>query len=435
MSVLNPSQATQLSNALVDAFDPTTLAWMVRSSLGPQLYVIVDTGQSLLGVVADLLSWVERRGPGSVEALLRGAVSARPNNQMLRDFCAQHFPQTLLSLPSNTLVQNFNLGLQLLIDMRDRPAVRQIVGGFRADFETTSRQIQILKKYKALHDCLHELQLSLDAFVDALRRSTSDPGAVRSLRMYALDLTRWAKEARAQTVGLPTKPVEDDWIDDFDTCIRNLNNVAGTVARTEDRDKAADLPDRLRALLDNASRINSLLASAADNLRLESFTQTMKTIADDIQGAAVSKGDALQLDKSAVAVGVLRARLDGLVAEHNDWQVFSTQLEVAENSHKHQPQERMPKWQQFKGRLTGLCNAYPKSDWSGELLERLSKWIAETSSGEPSEDEIVAGEIAFAEFHRACIYRFFDVDKELNALAGQVTEVAKPLETLLAAIQ
>jgi hypothetical protein len=435
MPVLTTSQAKQLSDALVNAFDPTTLAWMVRSSLGPELYAIVDTRQGLLEVIADLLSWAERRGAGTVEALLRGALSARPNHQMLRDFSAQHFPQTLLSLPANALVQNINLGLQLLIDMRDKPNVRQIVGSFRADFETTNRQIQILKQYKALHDSLHELQLALDAIVDSLNRSTTDSGAVRSLRMYALALTRWAREARAQTPGLPTKPVEDNWIDDFDTCIVDLNNAASPTACTSDCDKSADLPDRLRSLLDNATRINSLLASAADNLRLESFTQTMMTIASGIQDSALAKGDALQLDKSAVAVGVLHARLNGLVAEHNDWQVFSTQLEVAYNSHKHQPQARMPKWQQFKGRLTGLCNAYPESNWSGELRERLSKWIAETSSYEPTEVEKIAGDIAFAEFHRACIYRFFDVDKELNELAGQVTDVAKPLETLLAAIQ
>jgi len=72
---------------------------------------------------------------------------------------------------------------------------------------------------------------------------------------------------------------------------------------------------------------------------------------------------------------------------------------------------------------------------SHELLEMLAKWIAATPSADPGQGEKAAGEIAFADFHRVCVYRYYDVDKELNDLCAQVIEVAAPMNTLLMAIQ
>jgi hypothetical protein len=436
MPILSPAQAAELSNALVDAFNPATLSWVVRVSLGLQLYVITSEQQPLPDVVAKLLEWVENRGPGTLEALLRGAATARPANEKLRGFCQRNFPNALTALDSGNLVRSFNVGLQLLFDLRDQPAVRQTVGAFRADLVTTSQQIVILKKYKALHDGLHDLQMDLDAIEDALDQFRANPGNVRTLRMYALAIKRYADAARAQTTDLPTQGEENDWIDDFDTCIRDINDATTPTAKPEDRAKIGNVLDRLKEILGNARRINSLLVAAAAGLRLESFTQTMTTIAGQLRGFAGPGDNTLKLIESSTSVAVLRARIAGLVGEHSEWQVFNINLDVAaENSNKHQPQARMPKWPKFGKSLTDLCNAYPEANWSHELLEMLAKWIAATPSADPGQGEKAAGEIAFADFHRVCVYRYYDVDKELNDLCAQVIEVAAPMNTLLMAIQ
>jgi hypothetical protein len=436
MAVLTPQQAEQLSNALVNAFDPTTLPWLVRLSLGSQLYVNVTVQQPFAGVVADLLGWLERQGPGALEALLRGAVAARPNKEQLREFCRQYFPNVLTARDTSSLVHSFNLGVQLLIEMQDQPAVRETVGAFRADLATTGKQIVILKKYKALHDGLHELQIDLDAIEDALERFKTNIGAIRSLRMYAIALQRYADTSRAQASGLATEAEEIDWIDNFDSCIRDINSAAKPNAKPEDRAMIDGVLDRLKNLLPNARRINSLLVNAASTLRLDSFTKTLVIIADRLKGFAAPDDTTIKLIESAKSVDVLRARIDGLVGEHNAWQVFNINLNVAEENYtKHQPASRMPKWLQFKSDLTGLCNAYPDTNWSHELVKRMGDWITATPSAAPAVDEKANGEIAFADFHRACVYRYYDVDKELNELCEQVINVSQPIETLLTAIR
>jgi hypothetical protein len=435
MPVMTPQQAQELSATLVEAFDSSTMAWVVRSALGPRLDQIVNVNQSFERIVPELLDWSDRRGPGTIEALLRGALTARPDYQNLRAFCERNFPGAMQPLDSKSLIQNVNLGLKLLIERKDDPAVRETVGGFRADFETTVRQIRILNKYKGLHDSLHELQLRIDPIVDALSRTRSDVRALRSLRIYALDLRQWAKNARRQTPDLPTKDVEEDWINDWDSCIQDMELLAKSTVKDADPGKGDEVADRLKALLSQSQRINGLLANAADVLKLDRFNKSMDTIAQKIRPFTAPDDPALhQLVASADAVGVLHSVLAGLVSEHYEWQIFEKQLTTAENSQKHQPQMRMLRWQQFKDRLTGLCDVNPQADWSHDLKDKMAEWIAATPSVEPSEVEKSAGEIAFAEFRRACVYRFYNVDKELNALSAQVTEVAIPLDTLLTAI-
>lgn len=403
---------------------------MVRASLGQQLYAIVNVQQSLELVVADLLLWIDRRGTGALEALLQGALAARPSHQLLKDFCLAYFKGNLPSFDATILVKSFANGLQLLIDLRNDPAVRQTVGGFRADLATTELQITVMRKYKALHDVLHEIQVRLAAVLDALARK-NDPAASRTLRTYLVDLGQYAKTARAETPDLPTRFKEEEWVDDFDACVADIKAAAAGQPAAPDSDP---LPDRLKNILHNAGRINDLLVTHASSLRLDRFTETMETIADKLKGFTGPQDNTMQLFESSKAVGVLRAQLDGLIAQHNEWQTFTTRLEIAEDSPKHQPQARVQKWKQFETSIRTLCAAYPEADWSTQLLPQLDAWIAATPSAQPDDNEKFAGESAFAEFQRGCVLRFYDVDKTLNALCGKIAEMAQPIDTLLKAI-
>ncbi len=431
MPLLTPPQAAQLSAALLDAFSPVTLAWTVRSSLGPELYVIVNAQQALEQVVPELLAWIERRGHGTLEMFLRGAIAARPHNTLLRDFCQQHFPATLQVMPSGALAQKFTLGLQLLIDMRDDPTVRQTVGRFRADLDATSHQMQDLRGYKGLHDCLHALQLRIEIIADALSRLGKDAGARRRLQMLSEELEDIATTARACVLKLsvlPARPVEDFWISKFESCIQEI-----TDAKTAEN--APDLVERLRQLLPEAPRINYALGLAANNLRLESFAKTMDTIAASLGGFVAPTDFAARLVDSSTAINMLRARLDGQVFEHNEWQIFSSQLNSAEGSAKYLPKDRMPNWTQFSVQILAMCTAHPDAGWSQDLLERMQAWIAAAPAAVNSQEDKRTADDALAAFHRVCIYRFYNVDKDLVELCGQVTDIAKPLDTLLNAIQ
>src|SRR5262249_42509296 len=95
MLALSEEQARQLSSALVTAFDSITLPWVVRSSIGPNLSEIVSVQQPFDLLINDLISWIERRGIGTLEAFLHSAILARPESLALRQFCKEHFPKSL----------------------------------------------------------------------------------------------------------------------------------------------------------------------------------------------------------------------------------------------------------------------------------------------------------------------------------------------------
>jgi hypothetical protein len=436
MSVLAGEQFNELHEVLVTAFDDSTLKLVVRASLGKLLENIVNTHQGFEAIVTELLAWVERQGQGAVEQLLRQAASRLPDDERLHDFCRQYFPKSLEKLDSAAIVQTINLGLTALIGLKDQPALRETVGRFRYAFESTREQILIVKKYKGLHDSLHELQLRLGAIGDALARSRTDKTVVRTLGRYAVELKWAARGARKQIPGLPNLMLEQGWVDDFETCINEMESAAKSAVTAVDLDQLAAVSVRLRELLGEAPRINQALANCVASLRLGWLSDTMHVIAEKIRPGAESGDQALlQLEVSSGAVGELRYRLEGLVGEHSEWQWLNKELDATEHSSKHQPQARMPRWQQFKDRLTGLCDLYPNEDWSTELKSRIALWIEATPAPEPGDAEKAAGESAFAEFHRACILRFYDVDVELNDLCAQMTDVAAHLNTLLTVIK
>jgi hypothetical protein len=436
MPVLTSDQYQQLHDLLETNFDKKAMAAVVQYSLGERLDVIVNVDQPYGAVCSDLLNWLDRQGRSKLEVLLRGVTRARPNEEGLRNFCERNLPAALRQLKSDILVKDFSLGLKVLIDLKDNPTVRQTVGGFRADFETTQEQIEILEKYKRLHDSLHELQLRLGAIEDVLARSKSDPNVVRGLATYAIDLEFMAMEAGSKISGLPSRPVEEAWIEDFEVCIKDMSNAARSAAIPADLKNLPPVGERLRALLREAPRINNALANAADSLKLDSFAMTMDVIAQTISANTAPNDPALQqLVASSAAITVLRSRLAGLVGEHYEWQVFNTQLDSAELSSNHQPQARMPRWQKFKDGLARLCDLYPQESWSHQIDGGIKRWMAATLSTAPSDAERIEGENAFNDFHRTCILRFFAVDKELNSLSGEITKVAIPLNTLLTVIK
>lgn len=433
MPILEPQQAKELSDALIAAFNPDTLPWVVRSSIGPELHVIVNAKQPFGLVVPDLIRWIESRGSGTLEAFLHRAIEAQPPNPaLLQAFCQAHYPQTLQNLDPTVLVQSFQSGLQLLINLKDDAFVRQTVDFFRVGLFETSEKIRILKKYKGLHDVLHELQVRFDAIADALQQKNRI-----QLSKYALDLARFAKSMRAQTDGLPTRSTEDNWIADFDSCIRDIASAAVAAADPASAPKADEIVEVLKEdVLGQAKRINDLLVLAADGLKLDSFNKAMEAIGGKIKQQAGPQDRVTSLFDSAKSVGMLRARIDGLVAEHNEWNVLNGNLDGAERSTEHQPQARMPKkWQQFSTKLTNLCAAYPAADWSVDLSQRLKAWIDATPTPKPDGAEKSRGDSAFVEFQRTCMYRFYDVDKELNSLCGQITQLAMPIDMLLTLVQ
>jgi hypothetical protein len=434
MSGLEPPKYQELYDALLE-FDGDILKQIVRYPLGKKLNVIVYTEQAYGKVVPDFLTWLDQQGPPAIEKTLQGAMLIKPPRSLVRTFCEKYYPRALDPLDAGIVVKSVTHGLDVLGDFTANPQIAQTVAQFHNDFEVTRDQIRNVKKYKALHDALHELQVRLAAIIDTIERSQVEPRSLRNLASYAVDLRRLARSARNEISGLPAIPsltAEEDWIDSFDAAISAMDAAARS-QQPANAKTFAGISSTLSGLLREPPRINSLLIYAASALRFESFAKTMDLITDKLDSFPEASRSILgQLVESAGAVNVLRTRLNELVGAHQEWQWLNNQLDLAEASSGYQPQGRVPKWQQFQPRLKALADRSAKEDWSQEIMKALADWIAVTPTADPPDDQArEKAEVAFAEFRRDCLYRFFDVDKELKELSDHAVQIAAALDNML----
>jgi hypothetical protein len=441
--LMTPEQMAQLARFLVAAFadNLSSLRRTVRFSLGAEAERSVKPVKDVDEFVSTLLPALAQQGPGMISVLMRGSITARPADQDLRALAQKISPYALQPLSDDRDVQeahDHELETKIELALIDLNIIRQardlhhIMASYRPDFEKTRQQIVILAKYKELHNCLHELQKRLNGIannVGRLKRPKLDDNVWRYLKEDAGFLRDLARKARNQVVGLPTSEDEQDWIDELDACARDTRGASLAVSVIDEN--VLLVPERLAHLLPRASHINKELVGTAKNVGLTNFAETMRLVEQQL-GATMPENSLNRLRDGTLAVGRLRSRLAGLVAEHDEWQSLNTDLEYTKTQRKIQPQARFSSWPQFKAKLNGLCEAFPQEEWSIELMGMMKQPWAEDP---PPELKIPANIRKFDEdflsFYKQCVDRFIDVDDELNELCKKITSFETPLDALL----
>lgn len=435
MPVLSGSQSGNLAKLLLN-FTKAELRGVVLVSLNTRLDVIVNEDQELGGVALELANWANRRDRSTLVNLLQGLVTARPSDPEIWAFCDEVFPGEIQRLDKGELVDRVNRGIEALIALKELPIVQEVVGHFRADFVGASKQIQLLKKYKSLHEALHRLQFKMGTIEEVIESAQTNQRAARSLAMHGIELAPLSKKARQQAQGLPGAQNELAWIDLFDDCIATMNRASTQVLSFED---LHDLITGLDRLMGELPRINSLLANVAFTLPLDNLVQAMARIAKHLQERAGPRDAApQQITGDLTSLGLLQPLLVDLVSQHFEWQWIDRELVAAAKLFRDEygPKAKMPKkkWREFRTRFMQLCDQHPQDAWSKDLRDRLLLWEQSPLSLPPTKDETDASDSAFDEFHGACRSRFFEVDDELNALSGRLTELGTPLNSLLSVI-
>ena len=440
--LLTPEQMAKLTGFLVAAFADNLngLRRTVRFSLGAEAARSVTAAKDLTEFVSTLLPALVQQGPGMISVLLRGAIAARPANQDLRAFAQQVSPYALQPLSDDPDVQEAHdseLVTKItfaLIDLNRIRRVRDlqhIMASYRPDFEKTRQQIVILAKYKELHNCLHEVQERLDGITNRVERLKSGDNVLRYLKDDAAFLRDFARRARNQLENLPTADREQGWIDKLDACAADMK--AAAMAASVIDENVLGVPERLARLLPNASGINQELVGTAKDVGLTNFSETMRLVEQQL-GGTMSADSLKCLTEGSFAVGRLRSRLAGLVAEHDEWQSLNTDLEYTKTQKKIQPQARFLAWSRFKVKLIGLCDAFPQEEWSIELKDMMKPWMADDPPPEPQiPANIKKLNDDFDDFYKKCVNRFIEVDHELNELCKKITSFKTPLDVLLKA--
>jgi hypothetical protein len=137
----------------------------------------------------------------------------------------------------------------------------------------------------------------------------------------------------------------------------------------------------------------------------------------------------IMIDGSA-ALGRLRYRIAGLIAEHDDWQWVNAQLDAAVGKPFEKSAFRIPNWSLVVRKLTDLLESHPMEPWSGVLKNALDIFsLEEPVAG--TMDNRMRSNRAFDGLRRACVQRFVEVDDELNDLCSEIAKFELPLEELL----
>src|SRR5262249_38820991 len=142
-------------------------------------------------------------------------------------------------------VQEFQAALGAATEIaRSDPAAQANLASSKVQFKSVRTELTHFARYKALHDCLHGLQLQLTAVDLAARTFPANPESVRALSALSDQLQRQARRARKCIPGLMTETDEVVWVDEFDQALTSVRAAVRSSA-AETLTSAINALDRL----------------------------------------------------------------------------------------------------------------------------------------------------------------------------------------------
>ena len=249
------------------------LKQLVRTRLDFDMFVEAASARDPLRTIADdLITYLNRHG--RVGEFLDDASEARPRDESLRQFLAR-VHNTPGATSAGEQVQAFEMAIGTVTTIAR--ADPKTVGMSKVRFEVVRTELDRLARYKALHDCLHTLQLQLSAITRASRTFPAEPAAGLELKAYLDLLVRQAQRARKDTTGLLTEADEVAWVDDFDTALVSAREAVRTATAAQ----LAVAVAALGRLWPEAVRINGEMIGAARRLGpgLDELAKTLDALA------------------------------------------------------------------------------------------------------------------------------------------------------------
>jgi hypothetical protein len=406
-------------------YDKSELKELVRTKLDFDLFAEAASENDPLQTIAyDLLGYINRHG--LVHEFLEALCGSRPRDDGLGQF-ASRVQGTPGAASAVEQVGAFETAIRTAADTAKADSkFREMVGMSKVRFEVVRAELDRLARYKALHDCLHTLQLQLSAITRAARAFPAEPAAGRDLVTYVDQLARQAQRARKNTSGLLTEADEVAWIDDFDSALAAAQAAVRALAAAP----LAAAVEALGRLVPEAVRINGEMIGAARRLApgLEELAKTLDDLPDRAAPTNGSRrgGVVGRLEAGAHALDGLTPRLAGLANTHDTWQKIETAMSAAEAIPNGPPARRVPRWTQIKKFLDRVCPAGTASEPAADPVKLADQW---EQAADPN-----TAENLFLTLRAAALHEFKRVDDQLLDLADLLTETVKPLDTLLEVI-
>jgi hypothetical protein len=427
-------QFEQLSEVLVTKFDDkgVELDQVVKFNLGTGLFVdYAGPGSPFRTVVHQLLQKTEKRG--STVKLFAGVIRFRPDT---RDAVAHLLPEVAETAPVTARhVAEVLEGVREVHARLDIDAVRERILHSSGDLQRVVVDLDLLARYKTLHDCLHNLQLKHYRVVaNAARRLKEDPSAKDTLGEYIHQMRIQCSNARTAALGLPNTPgerdVEMEWINALETLNRELH-----AALVDDDERAAvKSAYGLKRILRTRPRdLDQLLVTTARRVPLSKLVDSLQDVA-----AAAMGGDARSPDLTSAILALQRLIPDqmGLIAEHTAWQQVDNEFWQADAAlHAGSPEcleEFQYVWESLLNKMLVVIASNPAATWAVSLDQQGKEFInAFPMPAMPPVPEAV--KVRFNLLQRDAMFQFFEVDKSLNDQCNEIIKIGEPLRSLLKA--
>jgi hypothetical protein len=428
MEPLTREEFERLQAAIVDAYDLDALAQMTRIKLGRRLEVMVNTNAGLEEVVFQLITYVEKRGWG--EELIRGVYEDRSGNRLVKEFCDASAPFVFEPRPTTQdLARAVGAGLREVASRLDdtRDKIQAILAGdARGHLAELGIQFTRLRRYKVLHDCLHNLQFKYARLIaSGLRMLPEAPEEADNLRILFAEMGDELKACRPELANLPSAAAETLWLNVADQSVRRLSDGLDG----NDPAKAKSGLQLLEGLLRvQPTRINELLTGVLEGLRFEelvaAFAKMRDVVADD-------RTWSMALSSATTALGNLTPRLNRVLSDHKDWQLVDNTLRQIDTDLKLGADSALSTvlWQEAERVLQVLLDQDRGAAWSDELrglADALTRAFAGTADG--------AVKSAFNRLMARTTWFFYQADKDLKDLASDLDSVGSKLGQILEGI-
>jgi hypothetical protein len=307
--------------------------------------------------------------------------------------------------------------------IQSSPDISTVVIEFRTEFRSTHEQVELLTHYKDLHDQLHDLQFKCyNGIMDDARDFPADERAVDRMNNYVQDFKDIVK-AMNKVATDPCMPVQEmEWIQDLNqmctVCSRALESL-------DESPWKSILWNMNRILMNQPARINSLLNHTAQTLRLPELLKALAGVSSTIKELDLDSEKVAVFQSGLTALADLNKLLGLLVEDHHRWQMLEVEIRQAGNSIGNDLANFEISW------------VYVKSKADPLYMMLMEDWAMDLRKDSALVDEILKSNNSaklnskFRSYQRGISRHFYQVDKDLKSLCGELSKIGMPLTVIL----
>ncbi|MRX51190.1 hypothetical protein GI374_12165 [Paracoccus sp. S-4012] len=413
-----------LSRKIARIFTLAELNLILLKTSGERLYDLVPRDKPDPATVSELVDRISAR---SMELAVLGEMLAqRPDDAEFAALVAEAAPGAQ-NVPRSTEANVSSLvqGLDAVRAKLEDPAVKGALTSSKTELLLISSTIDSLDAYKALHECLHQLQAKQFATLrEAARNLGGDPAQAAELRVFRNQLRNACLFANQAVLKLPDTPVvrrtELLWIGELEAAGDEFHDAI----QARDPDAARRALNRIARIMRNTPpRLNTQIFAMATELPLEKLAGALQDVIVPVVGGPTQGA----LQALRLIIPAIRAR----VVEHKDWQdadnVIADLDRLVELGSPRLIEEFAADWLELKAKVLELAARDAGAEWA-EDLQGYVRDVDDRLAAEVADARFLD---AFAVFRGDAQYHFLIVDSRLKADCSELVKIGEPLNRIL----